>query len=84
MPAAGYIAQAHAQGARVAVVNVAGAERGVMARLRRRDWLFEGDAAVLLPAMVGGGIPGVGGEAGGEADVEGDVEAEGGGEEGGA
>lgn len=50
-PAAGYIANAKAVGARVAVVNPEGAGRAAAAGLGERDWVFEADAAALLPEL---------------------------------
>ncbi|KAI9709670.1 MAG: hypothetical protein M1812_007648 [Candelaria pacifica] len=52
-PAAAYVNRARAKGARVAVVNmdradVPGGEEG----LRKDDWFFEGDAAVLVPQIL--------------------------------
>jgi NAD-dependent deacetylase sirtuin 5 len=56
-PAASYIEIARSKGARVAVVNI---EDGVVGRGRRRmtarDWMFVGDAAVLVPRMLEGVI----------------------------
>ncbi|KAF2277148.1 DHS-like NAD/FAD-binding domain-containing protein [Westerdykella ornata] len=49
-PAAGFVDVARAKGARVAVVNV---ERDVPAGgLAEGDWLFEGDAALVLPELL--------------------------------
>lgn len=57
-PAAGYVDEAVEKGARVAIVNIdigdlipGGGELG----LTDRDWFFRGDAAVLVPAMLGNG-----------------------------
>ena len=50
-PAAGYIEKARAKGARVAVVNMDKADTG-SGGLKRGDWFFEGDAAVLLPELL--------------------------------
>lgn len=54
-PAAGYVDQARAKGARVAVVNMDSndvPESG----MRERDWMFEGDAAQILPELFKGEI----------------------------
>lgn len=58
-PAAGYVAQAKAKGARVAVVNLdagdlgaAGGRKG--SGLGEEDFLFVGDAAEIVPQMVKG------------------------------
>jgi NAD-dependent SIR2 family protein deacetylase len=50
VPAAGYVRQARSRGAVVAVVNP---DRAAAEGLRRRDFFFEGDAAELLPVLVG-------------------------------
>ncbi|KAH8601180.1 DHS-like NAD/FAD-binding domain-containing protein [Bisporella sp. PMI_857] len=50
-PAAGYVAQARARGARVAVVNTVGSDLGAVGSLRNEDFLFEGDAAEILPEL---------------------------------
>jgi NAD-dependent SIR2 family protein deacetylase len=55
-PAASYIAKARAKGAKVAVVNLDAAEMGIMGMLRARDWLFEGDAATIVPEIFKGVI----------------------------
>ena len=52
-PAAGYVDQARAKGAKVAVVNTdradaPGGEQG----LARVDWFFEGDAGVVVPEIL--------------------------------
>ncbi len=53
-PASGYIARARMKGARVAVVNMEGTEEalGAASGLGDRDWLFQGDAGVLVPEML--------------------------------
>ncbi|KAI9776173.1 MAG: hypothetical protein M1835_005589 [Candelina submexicana] len=52
-PAAAYIDKARAKGARVAVVNMDRADApGGKYGLRKGDWFFEGDAAVLIPQML--------------------------------
>lgn len=51
-PAAGYVEDARARGARVAVVNMEADELGAAGNLRRGDFLFVGDAAKILPEMV--------------------------------
>jgi len=47
----GYISQARGYGARVAVINIEGSDLGAAAGLRSKDFLFEGDAAKLLPEL---------------------------------
>jgi len=47
----GYVSQARGNGARVAVVNIEGSDLGAAAGLRREDFLFEGDAAKILPEL---------------------------------
>lgn len=52
-PAAGYVEEARAKGARVAVVNmdrndVPGGEHG----LRPGDWFFQGDAGIIVPEIL--------------------------------
>lgn len=44
---------ARSRGARVAVVNVEGADLGAADDLGERDFLFVGDAAVVLPEILG-------------------------------
>jgi hypothetical protein len=61
-PAAGYVDQARQLGARVVVVNMDGAE-GSASDLRPGDFLFQGDAAKILPEILKPVI--------GEMDVEG-------------
>ena len=50
-PAAGYIDEARAKGARVAVINMDKADTG-RGGLERGDWFFEGDASVLVPELL--------------------------------
>jgi len=52
-PAAGYVDQARARGARVAVINTdrADAPRGHNG-LIQGDWFFEGDAGVVVPEIL--------------------------------
>jgi NAD-dependent deacetylase sirtuin 5 len=50
-PAAGYISQARSRGARVAVINMDGGDLGATGNLRKGDWLFQGDAGVILPKI---------------------------------
>ena len=47
-PAAGYIWQAKAKGARVAVINM---DPDTGKALDSNDWFFEGDASTILPAL---------------------------------
>lgn len=53
-PAASYVNQARKRGARVAVVNMDGldGELGAASNLRRGDFLFQGDAAKILPEIL--------------------------------
>jgi len=51
-PAAGYVAKARAKGARVAVINMDGKDLGATGTLRDGDFMFEGDAAVILPEIL--------------------------------
>lgn len=52
-PAAGYVDQARAKGARVAVVNMDRADvPGGRNGLQRGDWFFEGDAGVIVPEIL--------------------------------
>lgn len=52
-PAAGYVDQARAKGARVAVVNMERADvPGGKNGLERGDWFFEGDAGVIVPEIL--------------------------------
>ncbi len=50
-PAAGYINEARAKGAKVAVINMDKADTG-SGGLERGDWFFEGDASVLIPELL--------------------------------
>ena len=50
-PAASYIDKARAKGARVAVINMDKADTG-RGSLEKGDWLFEGDASVLIPELL--------------------------------
>ena len=49
-PAAGYVDQAKAKGARIAVINM-DRDDTPGGRLRRGDWFFQGDASAILPAL---------------------------------
>ena len=53
-PAAGYVSQAKAKGARIVVVNMEGQadQLGSAGNLREKDFLFEGDAAKILPEIL--------------------------------
>ena len=52
-PAASYVDQARAKGARVAVVNMDRADTpGGRNGLARGDWFFEGDASVIVPRIL--------------------------------
>ncbi|KUJ23156.1 DHS-like NAD/FAD-binding domain-containing protein [Mollisia scopiformis] len=53
-PAAGYVDEARKKGARVAVVNMDGldGELGAASNLKRGDFLFQGDAAKILPEIL--------------------------------
>lgn len=48
-PAAGYTQLARAKGARVAVINMDAADAG---KLKNGDWLFQGDAAEIVPEIL--------------------------------
>lgn len=50
-PAAGYIEVARNKGARVAVVNFDGNDLGSASSLRKKDFLFVGDSATILPEL---------------------------------
>lgn len=52
-PAAGYIHQAKAKGARVAVINM---DPDTARALHNDDWFFEGDATTIIPALFKGEI----------------------------
>lgn len=53
-PAASYVNQARKSGARVVVVNMDGldGELGAASNLKRGDFLFQGDAAKILPEIL--------------------------------
>ena len=52
-PAAGYVDEARAKGARVAVINMDRTDMpGGRSGLRANDWFFEGDAAKILPQIL--------------------------------
>jgi NAD-dependent deacetylase sirtuin 5 len=53
-PAAGYVDEARSKGAKVAVINMDGmdGELGAASNLRNDDFLFQGDAAKLLPEIL--------------------------------
>jgi len=53
-PAAGYIDIARKKGARVVVINMDGVDGdlGAASSLRRGDFIFEGDAAKILPEIL--------------------------------
>jgi len=57
-PAAGYVNIARQKGARIVVVNVESkeGELGAAGYLGTRDFLFQGDAGVLLPMILEGVI----------------------------
>ena len=56
-PAAGYVDEARAKGARVAVINMDRADTpGGMYGLQKGDWFFEGDAGMILPEILKGEI----------------------------
>jgi NAD-dependent SIR2 family protein deacetylase len=52
-PAARFVQLAKDKGARIAVVNLDGGHLGGI-QLRKQDWLFEGDAAEILPVLFEG------------------------------
>jgi NAD-dependent deacetylase sirtuin 5 len=53
-PAAGYVDKARRGGAKVAVINMDGVdgELGAASNLRDGDFLFQGDAAKILPEIL--------------------------------
>ncbi|KAF8537744.1 SIR2 family histone deacetylase [Trichophaea hybrida] len=51
-PAAGYASKVKAQGGKVAVLDIDCSVRHEQAKDENADWLFEGDAAKLLPEML--------------------------------
>lgn len=51
-PAAGYIEKARRKGARVAVINMDASHLGGSGSLQKGDWMFEGDAGVLVPKLL--------------------------------
>lgn len=51
-PAAGYVDIARGKGARVAVVNMDSSDIGATG-LMKGDWLFQGDAGVIVPQILG-------------------------------
>ncbi|KAF2737036.1 NAD-dependent deacetylase sirtuin-5 [Polyplosphaeria fusca] len=54
-PAAGYIEEARAKGARVAIINMDRNDAG-KGKLFKQDWFFEGDAAQIVPELLKGEI----------------------------
>ena len=52
-PAAAFVGRARGKGARIAVVNVEGAESGTAGGLGERDFLFVGGAEKVLPEILG-------------------------------
>ena len=56
-PAAGYVDEAREKGARVAVINMSLEDiPGGRYGLQRGDWFFQGDASVIIPAILKGEI----------------------------
>ena len=51
-PAAGYISQARAKGARVAVINMDGSDLGATGSLNEQDFMFVGDSGVIVPYVL--------------------------------
>jgi NAD-dependent SIR2 family protein deacetylase len=53
-PAAGYVDKARRRGAKVAVINMDGlnGELGAASNLKEGDFLFQGDAAKILPEIL--------------------------------
>jgi NAD-dependent SIR2 family protein deacetylase len=53
-PAAGYVDKARSQGAKIAVINMDGldGELGAASTLTDDDFLFQGDAAKILPEIL--------------------------------
>lgn len=58
-PAASYVQVARKAAARIAVVNMDSRELGAAGGLRSVDFLFEGDAARILPDILGGVVGGL-------------------------
>lgn len=52
-PAARFVQRAKEKGARITVINLDGGHLGGN-KIRKQDWLFEGDAAQILPALFQG------------------------------
>ncbi|TVY33172.1 NAD-dependent protein deacylase [Lachnellula subtilissima] len=69
-PAASYVQVASKEGARIAVVNMDSRELGSAGSLRSVDFLFEGDAARVLPDILGGVVGGLEEFCGGGGDGE--------------
>jgi NAD-dependent deacetylase sirtuin 5 len=51
-PAAGYVSQARAYGAKAAVINMDGEDLGAAEGLGPEDFLFVGDASKILPEIL--------------------------------
>lgn len=51
-PAASYIEEARQAGARIVVINMDSEELGAASGLRKGDFLFEGDASLILPEIL--------------------------------
>lgn len=51
-PAAGYIEEARRKGALVAVINYDSSHLGASGNLTDDDWMFEGNAAAILPVLL--------------------------------
>jgi NAD+-dependent protein deacetylase sirtuin 5 len=51
-PASSYVQAARKKGARVVVVNMDSKELGSAGSLRKGDFLFKGDAALILPEIL--------------------------------
>lgn len=58
-PGTAYIEAARQKGARIAVVNVENKDPALLV-LRKQDWYFEGDAAVIVPKIIRPAIGSVG------------------------
>ncbi|KAI9738947.1 MAG: hypothetical protein M1818_005261 [Claussenomyces sp. TS43310] len=53
-PAAGFIGAARQKGARVAVINMDSRHLGGSGTLKKKDWMFQGDAGQILPILFEG------------------------------
>jgi NAD-dependent SIR2 family protein deacetylase len=51
-PAAEYVPLARARGARVVLINMDAEDLGAIGHLQQKDFLFQGDAAQILPEIL--------------------------------